>query len=78
MNIKQNWRNRDDRDERVEQARLVRVLADVGAPDRDGDDLRARGVDRGARLREVAVLAGADEKARGVGLAGDDEGVFHA
>ena len=38
------------RRQRVEQRRRVRVLADVGASDRDGDDLRARRDDRLARL----------------------------
>src|SRR5436190_10810003 len=61
----------------VEQARLVLVLADVGAADRHRDDLRARGLDGGARLGEVLVLAGADQQPRGVRLAGDDERVAH-
>jgi mono/diheme cytochrome c family protein len=59
-----------------EQARLVRVLADVGAPDRDGHDLGAGRFDCRARLGEVLVLAGADEQARAVRLSGDDELVF--
>src|ERR1044071_6749519 len=65
------------RRQRVEQARLVAVLADVGAADGDGNDLGAGCLDRRARLGEVAVLAGADEQARRVALAGDDERVFH-
>ena len=64
------------RGQRIEQARLVGILADVGAPNRDRDDLGAAGVDRRARLGEVLVLAGADQQARGVGLARDDERVF--
>jgi len=39
-----------------------RVLAYVGAADRHGDDLCAAGLDRRARLREVLVLAGADQQ----------------
>jgi hypothetical protein len=38
----------------------------------------AAGVDGFARLGEVLVLAGADEQARVIGLAGDDQGVVHA
>ncbi len=64
--------------QRVEQARLLGVLADVGATDRHRDDLRARGLDRGARLGEILVLAGADQQARRIGLAGDDERIAHA
>src|SRR5205823_182959 len=65
------------RRQRVEQARLAAVLADVGAADRDGDDLRAGSLDRGARLGEVLVFPGADEQARAVGLASDDQCVAH-
>ena len=38
------------------------VLADVGTADRDRHDLRAAGLDCGARLVEVLVLAGSDEE----------------
>ena len=57
----------------VEQRRLAGCLADIGPANRDGDDLRPRGVDRGARLREVAVLAGTHQQARAVGAARDDQ-----
>src|SRR2546429_6675954 len=43
------------------QIGFVRVLADVGAADRHGDDLCAACLDRRARLREILVLAGADQ-----------------
>ena len=56
----------------VEQVLLARI-GDVHAPHRDGDDLGAGGVDRGARLGEVAVLAGADDQARAVRLAAELE-----
>ena len=59
------------RRQHVEERRRVRVLPDVRAADRDGDDLRAGRVDRRARLREVLVLAGADEQARAVRPARD-------
>ena len=52
---------------------VVRILADVGPADRDGDDLRARGDDRRAGLREILVFAGPDEEARTVGAARDLE-----
>jgi hypothetical protein len=55
-----NLRGRQD----FQQRGLARFLADVGAADGDGDDLGARGVDGFARLREVLVLAGADQQAR--------------
>jgi hypothetical protein len=61
--------------QRLEQARLVLVLADVGAADRHGDDLRSRGLDRRARLGEVLVLAGAHEQARAVRLAANHQGI---
>jgi hypothetical protein len=60
-----------------EQVRLVLVLADVRAPDRDGHDLRAAGLDGRARLVHRLVLAGADEQARVVGLAGNAQYVVH-
>jgi hypothetical protein len=47
---------------------LPGFLADVGAADGDRDDLGARGVDGFTRLREVLVLAGADQQARVIGL----------
>src|SRR5438045_3004996 len=61
----------------LEQARLVAVLADVRTADRHRDDLRARRLDRLAGLGEVLVFAGADQEARAVALAGDEEGIAH-
>jgi len=63
----------------VEQVRLIGVLADVRAPDRDGDDLCAACLDGVARLVEVAVLAGTDQQAGREAAAADDErvGVVH-
>ena len=60
---------------RVEQGRLVRVLADVRAPDRDGDDLRAARLDRAAGLVEVRYLPVPISRRERVGLAGDDQRV---
>jgi hypothetical protein len=48
-------------------------MADVGTADGDGDDLGAGSVDGGAGLGKIAVLAGADQQARTVGLAGDGQ-----
>ena len=53
----------------IEQARLVRVLADVGAADRDGHDVRAACLHCGFRFGEILVLAGADQQPRGIRLA---------
>ncbi|KAG1246429.1 hypothetical protein G6F65_020692 [Rhizopus arrhizus] len=60
----------------VQQVRFAGVLADVGAADGDRDDFGAAGVQRGAGLFEVLVLAGADEQARRIGASGDGEGVL--
>src|SRR5690606_28538625 len=60
----------------VEQAGLVRVLADVGAAHGHGDDLGAAGFHGAAGLIQVLVLAGADQQARLVFAACDDEPVF--
>ena len=57
----------------LEQARLVGVLANVGAPNGHGDDLRTARIDGLARLCEILVLACADEQARGIGFTGDDQ-----
>ena len=59
----------------IEQRGLVRILADVGAADRDGHDLRARSVDRRSGLPEILVLARADEKPRAIRPAGNDQRV---
>src|SRR4029078_714404 len=59
----------------VEQRRLVRILADVRAANRDGDDLRARCHDRRPRRGEVLVLAGTDEEARTASGPGNDQRV---
>ena len=57
----------------LEQARLVGVLADIRAADRDRHDLRAARVDGRPRLGEILVLAGAEQQARRVRLARDDQ-----
>jgi hypothetical protein len=61
------------RRQHLEQRWLARFLADVGAANRHGDDLGAGSIDGGARLREVLVFTGADQQARSVGAAGDDQ-----
>ena len=63
------------RRQRVQQRRRIRILADVRPADRHGDDLRTGRDDRRAGLGEIPVLAGADEKARTVCAAGDDQRV---
>jgi hypothetical protein len=40
-------------------------IGDVHPPHRDGDDLGARGLDRGGILLEALVFAGADDQPRG-------------
>ena len=50
-------------------------IGDVHPPHRDGDDLRARRLDRRRILLEALVLAGADDQPRGEGPAGDGPGV---
>jgi hypothetical protein len=59
----------------VEQVRLAGVLADVGAPNGDGDDLGAGGIDRRPRCGEILVLAGTDEQTGTIGLAGNRQAV---
>ena len=49
------------RRQRVEQAGLVRVLAEVGSANRDGDDFRPARFNGTACFVEVAILAGADQ-----------------
>jgi len=61
--------------EEFEQARLLRVLADIGAADRDRDDLGAARLHRRPRLREILVFAGADQQPRAVRLAADHQRV---
>ena len=61
------------RRQRIQQTRLTGVLANVGAADGDGDDFRARGFDRKARLFEILVLAGPDQKTGGIGFSSDNE-----
>src|SRR5262245_61980140 len=57
----------------VEQARFVGILPDVRAADRDGHNLRAARVNGRPGLREILVLASAEQQARGIGLARDDQ-----
>ncbi|MPN19399.1 hypothetical protein SDC9_166768 [bioreactor metagenome] len=57
----------------IEQVGLAGVLADIHAAHGDSDDLGPRGVDGGARLGEILVLAGADQQAGTVGLAGEGQ-----
>src|SRR5690606_5777885 len=49
------------------------VLSDVGAADRNGDDLRAAGVDGGTGFGEIAVLAGADQQPGVEALSADNQ-----
>src|SRR6266705_3108096 len=56
-----------------EQRGLVRILADVGAADRDGNDLGAARFHGAARLVEVPVLSRSDQPARAIGPPGDEE-----
>src|SRR5690606_38100480 len=62
----------------VEQVGFARVLADVGAADGDGDDLRAAGLGGASGLFQVAELAGSGEQARAVAAPGDEERVVAA
>ena len=50
-------------------------IGDVDPAHRDGDDLRARASTRGGVLREILVLAGADDQPRAEGAAGDGPAV---
>ena len=63
------------RRDHVEQIRFVRVLADIGATNRNGDNLGAAGFDRGARFVEIFVLAGADQQTRAIVFARQGKGV---
>ena len=47
----------------------------IGATNRDRNDLGAARLGCGEGLGEIAILAGADQKARAVGFAGDREGI---
>src|SRR5207302_11400475 len=53
------------------------VLTAAGAPDADCDELRARGFDRRAGFHKILVLPRADQQARRVRLARDEERVVH-
>ena len=46
----------------LEQAWLIGILADVGAPDRDRDDLGPARIDRQSGLLEIAVFACAQQQ----------------
>ncbi len=52
---------------------LLGGIGKIHAPHRDGDDLGAAGFKRGGVLGVGFVLAGADDEAGGVALAGDGE-----
>jgi hypothetical protein len=60
------------RRQHVQQVRLARVLADVGA-DGHGDDLGASGLGGQAGFFQVLELAGAGQQPRAIGLAGDHQ-----
>jgi hypothetical protein len=61
--------------EHVQQVRLAGRLPEVGAPDRDGDDLRARGLGGPAGFVEILELARAGEQAGTITAARDDQAV---
>jgi hypothetical protein len=51
----------------IEQTRLVGILADIGAPHRDGDDLRTARFHGAPGFLEILVLAGTHQQSRRVG-----------
>ena len=59
----------------IEQAWLLRILADVGAADRDRDDLGAARFHGEPGFFEILVLARADQESRAIRASGDEERV---
>ncbi len=66
------------RRQHVQQVRLARVLAQVGAAHCNGDDLGTRRFDGQTGLFHIDVLAGAYQQARLESPAGQDEGLVAA
>ena len=57
----------------VGQTRLLRILADIGSPDRHRDDLRPARFHRPAGFVQVTILAGTDQQPRPVRDAGNHQ-----